>query len=103
MFAIILPVAVSPALVVLLIGDYRARKLGTMSPASSSFARRNGGTSPNADRTIWQTVRFYWTRLNGFGLLLMGFGFALLLSPITLNTTAKGGYTNRKCHQPALC
>jgi hypothetical protein len=26
----------------------------------------------------------------------MGFAFVLLLAPMTLNTTAKGGYTNRE-------
>lgn len=95
MFAIILPVAVSPALIVLLIGDRRARQLGATSLAAATHSVRNGGPEASANQTVWQTVLFYWTRLNGFGLLLMGFGFTLLLTPITLSTTAKGGYTNR--------
>lgn len=49
---------------------------------------------------MWQSCRFYWTRLNAFGSLLMGFAFALLLTPITLSTTAENGYKNREraCH-----
>ncbi|KAL7419034.1 hypothetical protein Q5752_005870 [Cryptotrichosporon argae] len=97
MFCIILPVAVSPALAVLLVGDYRAKKLGAVSLASSSKSRRQQmgqATDDDGDLTLWQSIRFYWTRLNCFGLLLMGFAFALLLTPITLSTTASGGYKN---------
>ncbi|TYJ57394.1 hypothetical protein B9479_001934 [Cryptococcus floricola] len=96
MFCILLPVCISPAIIVLLIGDHRAKKLGTISLAASSVAQRKflAGQGETKRRSLWQNVRFYWTRLNVFGLLLMGFGFALLLTPMTLNTTAKGGYGN---------
>ncbi|WVQ72881.1 hypothetical protein IAR50_002442 [Cryptococcus sp. DSM 104548] len=96
MFCILLPVCISPALIVLLIGDHRAKKLGTLSLAASSVAQRKflAGQDEIKKRSMWQNIRFYWTRLNGFGLLLMGFGFALLLTPMTLYTTAAGGYKN---------
>ncbi|WVQ81948.1 hypothetical protein IAT38_004075 [Cryptococcus sp. DSM 104549] len=95
MFAILLPVCVSPALIVLLIGDARAKKLGHVSLAASSLARRQEILGEAAvQRTTYGKIRFYWMRLNVFGLLLMGFGFALILAPLTLNTTAKNGYKN---------
>lgn len=37
---------------------------------------------------------YYWSQIDAFGLLLIGFSFVCLLSPATLSTTAKGGYTN---------
>ncbi|WRT67511.1 uncharacterized protein IL334_004483 [Kwoniella shivajii] len=97
MFCILLPVCVSPALAVLLIGDRRAKQLGALSLASSSYVRRrelSRDPGESSNRTLYQSVRFYWTRLNAFGLLLMGFGFALILTPITLSSTATGGYKN---------
>ena len=99
MFVILLPLAISPALIVLLVGDRRAKRLGALSLASSSYARRQYLASQNAERdnrTFLQSCLHYWSRLNGFGFLLMGFAFVLLLAPMTLNTTAKGGYTNRE-------
>jgi len=99
MFCILLPLAISPALVVLLIGDRRAKKLGALSLASSSYARRQylaSQSGPQEQRTALQSCLYYWSRLNGFGFLLMGFAFVLLLAPMTLNTTATGGYTNRE-------
>lgn len=98
MFCILLPVAMAPALAVLLIGDRRAKQLGVLSLAASSRARRMqlGEETDTVNRTKWQSFRHYWTRLNAFGLLLMGFAFALILTPITLSTTATGGYKNRK-------
>lgn len=97
MFCILVPVAISPALIVLFIGDYRAKKLGALSLASSSYARRQilaGRAYEKSQRTYLQSFLHYWRRMNGTGLLLMGFGFALILTPITLSTSAKGGYTN---------
>jgi hypothetical protein len=98
MFCILLPLAISPALIVLLVGDRRAKRLGALSLASSSYARRQYLASQSTERenrTMVQSCLHYWSRLNGFGFLLMGFAFVLLLAPMTLNTTAKGGYTNR--------
>jgi hypothetical protein len=99
MFCILLPVCVAPALVVLHIGDHRAKKMGAVSVAASSATKREElGLESSAlpvRRTMYQSFRFYWTRLNAFGSLLMGFAFALLLAPITLNTTAENGYKNR--------
>lgn len=94
-----LPVCISPALIVLLVGDHRAKKLGALSLASSSYARRQvlaGLAVEKPQRTLLQSVLYYWSRLNAFGFLLMGFAFVLLLAPMTLSATAVGGYQNRK-------
>lgn len=37
---------------------------------------------------------YYWSQIDAFGLLLIGFSFVCLLAPATLSSTAKGGYTN---------
>jgi hypothetical protein len=107
MFSILLPVCVAPALAVLLIGDRRAKKLGALSIAASSQVKRKNaktGQEELTQRTRWENFRYYWSRLNVTGLLLMGFGFALLLTPMTLNSTAKGGYSNRELpHDAELC
>jgi hypothetical protein len=105
MFCILLPLAISPALIVLLVGDRRAKRLGALSLASSSYARRQflaNQTAERENRTLLQSCLHYWSRLNGFGFLLMGFAFVLLLAPMTLNATAKGGYTNRESRYYAV-
>jgi hypothetical protein len=97
MFAILLPVCVSPALIVLLIGDHRARKVGAFSLAASSYSQRVAkGAEVVPQRTLMEKFKYYWSRMNIFGFLLMGFGFACLLAPLTLNTTATNGYKNRE-------
>lgn len=94
MFCILLPVCMSPALVVLFIGDHRAKKLGVEAKLRQQIDKNQVEEPQN--RTLWESTRYYFMRLNVVGLLLMGFGFALLLTPITLSTTAKGGYKNRE-------
>jgi hypothetical protein len=102
MFCILLPLAILPALIILPIGNHCAKKLGALSLASSSYARQQFLANKNAEqaqRTPLQSRMYYWTQLNVFGFLLMGFAVVLLLTPMTLNTTAKGGYTS---HEPGL-
>ncbi|KAK1925985.1 hypothetical protein DB88DRAFT_480303 [Papiliotrema laurentii] len=96
MFCILVPVCISPAVIVLLIGDRRAQKLGVVSLATSSLRQRQvlGEEAVGPTRTRWETIRYYWTRLNVLGLLLMGFAFGLLLAPVTLSSTAKNGWKN---------
>jgi len=99
MFAILMPVCTAPAIIVLFIGDRRARQMGVLSLATAIPSEREkiAGTNP-AERTLVQSVRYYFSRFNILGFLLMGFGFALLLAPITLSATATGGYKNRESH-----
>lgn len=95
MFCILVPVCISPAIIVLFIGDYRAKKLGALSLAAPSYHRRQvlAGLEPTRP-PIHQVFLHNWSRLNGFGLLLLGFAFGLILVPFTLRYSAKGGYSN---------
>jgi MFS family permease len=98
MFAILVPACIAPVLFVLFWGDRRAARVGAVSLASSSQARKaaleglDGPVKKHWKRTVYE----YAAQIDGFGLLLMGFAFALLLAPFTLSNTAVGGYTNRE-------
>ena len=95
MFAIIEPVVILPALTILFWADRKSMRLGALSLASSSYARRmqlQGGQAPK--RPPLQAMKRWLRQIDAFGILLMGFSFALLLSPATLKATAKGGYAN---------
>ena len=97
MFAIMLPVSALPCLAVLFIGDRRARQLGVQSLAKATKSERQAIIGAEAhQRTLVESVRFYLSRFNILGFLLMGFSFGLLLTPITLSTTAENGYKNRE-------
>jgi hypothetical protein len=39
---------------------------------------------------------FYWRRIDGFGLILLGFAFSLILLPFSLAAGADHGYKNRE-------
>ncbi|KAK6903936.1 hypothetical protein I203_107447 [Kwoniella mangroviensis CBS 8507] len=95
MFCIIVPVTIAPSIAVLFWGDYRAKKVGALSLASSSYARKRllSGTT-QARKTPTQLLIHYARQMDAFDLLLLTFAFGCILSPFTLNTTAKGGYTN---------
>ncbi|WVQ79992.1 hypothetical protein IAT38_002093 [Cryptococcus sp. DSM 104549] len=95
MFCIIIPVTIAPALIILFWADSRAKKLGALSLASSTYAREKILAGQTVERRPWyQTVLHYARRLDVMGLLLLGFAFAMLLSPFTLSSTAQGGYKN---------
>jgi hypothetical protein len=72
--------------------------MGAVSLASSSQARRRAleGIDEKRKATWIQRVLDYGGQIDAFGLLQLGFAFALLLSPFTLSATAIGGYKNRK-------
>lgn len=97
MFIIMVPVCISPAIGVMFWGDRRAKRLGALSIASSSYARRQVLAGINGPQRSWtQNVLHYCVQMDAFGLLLLGFSFACLLAPATLSSTAVGGYTNRE-------
>ena len=95
MFCILVPVCIAPALVVLFAGDIRANRLGALSLAAPSYYRKQvlAGMDP-VKPPVTKMIMRYWTRLNGFGLLLLGFAFGCILTPFTLSRSAKGGYNN---------
>ncbi|KAL1405311.1 hypothetical protein Q8F55_008938 [Vanrija albida] len=95
MFCIMIPVCLMPSLFVLFWGDRRAKKLGALSLASSTHARRQliEAREP-VHRTLVQNIIHHLNLIDAIGLLVLGFAFACLLAPATLSTSAKGGYSN---------
>lgn len=111
MFAIIMPVVLGPAIVVLIRLDRRAKKDGTVNMASSASDRRalreqassEGLGEPDrivvaptaaAGETRVEACRRNLEEIDAFGLVLLGFGWALLLLPFSLKTYAHDGWKN---------
>lgn len=114
MFAIIMPVAVGPAIIGLVYLDRKARKLGIFDQTAADHVHRrahDGGeahvdtkeepTSVAAaaagtveDKTWQQKLVRGLIEIDAFGLLLLGFGWSLLLLPFSLKTYAHGGWQN---------
>ena len=87
MFAILVPVSLAPLIITLLWAERKARKMNivttkTDAPQLSFFAR-----------TILVAEQ-----LDILGLLLIGTSVALILLPLTLSNSAKGGWKNGACH-----
>ncbi|KAH9910288.1 uncharacterized protein BXZ73DRAFT_109206 [Epithele typhae] len=90
MFAILVPVTLSPgALTLLFWSERRAKNLGALSLTSKNKAVNNG-----ARLSIPRKVIASWNAMDALGLLLIGFSCAMLLIPLTLSTTAKNGFRN---------
>lgn len=112
MFAIIMPVALGPAVAALIWLDRMAKKKGIANIASSNAARRtvnnsadqedqekaiNTVTTPMAGNTKQQwthSLRMHLEEIDAFGLILLGFGWSLLLLPFSLKTYAEHGWRN---------
>ncbi|TRM59391.1 major facilitator superfamily domain-containing protein [Schizophyllum amplum] len=111
MFAIIMPVCLGPAIAVLIYLDRRAQKLGVVNIASSNLQRRlareeaqekgeegprglDTYAAPQIKETWFQLLKRSCIEIDAFGLLLLGFGWSLLLLPFSLKTYAKGGWNN---------
>ncbi len=87
MFAILVPVSLAPLIITLLWAERKARKMNIVStttdaPKLSFFAR-----------TILVAEQ-----LDVLGLLLIGTSVALILLPLTLTNSAKGGWKNGACY-----
>ncbi|KAF8914570.1 major facilitator superfamily domain-containing protein [Mucidula mucida] len=69
MFAILIPVSVTPAIWVLFWGDRRAKKLGALSLASSSYDRRkqSSGEQDEEKPSLLSLVVHYWKAIDAFG------------------------------------
>ncbi|WVQ81108.1 hypothetical protein IAT38_003230 [Cryptococcus sp. DSM 104549] len=95
MFIIMVPVCIMPVILVLFWAGWRAKKLGALSLASSSYARRHAlGQTDEPKRTFTQNVVRYWRLMDAFGLLLLAFSWALVLIPFTIYKTADKGWKN---------
>lgn len=111
MFAIIMPTALGPAIVTLIYLDRKARQQGIVNMASSNAARRAAGEAAEKEGTekphgdivapavkpdaSWmQRLLKNWYEIDAFGLILLGFGWSLLLLPFSLKTYADHGWRN---------
>ncbi|KAM5345835.1 hypothetical protein ACJ41O_011696 [Fusarium nematophilum] len=112
MFAIIMPVALAPAVATLIWLDRKAKRDGVVNIASSNAARRaarelaeqRGYEGPHGaivapaaepNRTWVQALKQNLDEIDAFGLILLGFGWSLLLLPFSLKTYADHGWKNR--------
>ncbi|OAQ62796.1 siderophore iron transporter [Pochonia chlamydosporia 170] len=112
MFAIIMPVAITPAIATLIYLDRKAKKSGTVSLASGGEAQHaekqvsdqighdgvptiNSMTVTSSRGSWLQKFKRGMIEIDSFGLLLLGFGWALLLLPFSLKTYAQHGWKNQ--------
>ena len=111
MFAIIMPAALLPAIITLVVLDRRARQEGLVNMASGNAARRAAREQaeregieaprgviavPAADKaSSWKESLIQgFHEIDAVGLVLLGFGWSLLLLPFSLSTYADGGWNN---------
>ncbi|KAK1498909.1 hypothetical protein CCUS01_02529 [Colletotrichum cuscutae] len=112
MFAIIMPAALGPAIATLLYLDRKAKKDGIVNLASSNAARRAARemadekgydgprgaiVAPAADPagTWMEGLKRNLVEIDALGLILLGFGWSLLLLPFSLKTYAEHGWRNQ--------
>ena len=84
MFAILIPVSLAPLIITLFWAERKAKKLG-LAPTITEFT----------GQTFAQRVWRFTEQLDVIGLLFLGTAVALILLPLTLSQTAKGGWHNR--------
>lgn len=130
MYAIITPVIMGPALLVLIWYEHKAKKAGLLArpavaasgePTASSAATtvtKHGSEDGDVDAeegkeamhdlnkteqepeleephlSFVEKLIKIWFEMDVFGLLLLGFGWALLLLPFSLSVNANDGYKN---------
>jgi MFS family permease len=81
-WAIVLPVAFLPLALALILNQRKAARLNMLPPM------------PWKNRTPISVLRSIWFELDIMGLLLLSAAIALILIPLTLAATAKGGWDN---------
>lgn len=96
MFAILVPVSLSPLIITLLWAEYRTKKLGlikAIEPLSDDHQDVLGG----ADDTLLRRLRRTAVQLDVVGLILLGTAISLILLPLTLSQTVNGQWKNGNC------
>ena len=97
MFAILVPAALSPLIVTLAWAEHKARTLGLLPPpphkptVELEVGFFQASVVPRAGRA-WKFAQ----QLDAVGLLLVGTSVALILLPLTLARSARGGWENRE-------
>ncbi|WRT69177.1 uncharacterized protein IL334_006161 [Kwoniella shivajii] len=95
MFVIMIPVLMAPAIGVLFWADSKAKRLGALSLAASSYTRRYTlGQEDGPKKSFTQSFVHWCVIIDVVGLLLMAFAWAMLLLPFTLYASAKNHWKN---------
>ncbi|CAE7200818.1 unnamed protein product [Rhizoctonia solani] len=97
MFAIIVPAIMAPAIVTLFAADRRAKKHGELAFGASLSERRRiekADEEVAPRQPLWVQFKDVAIKMDLFGLVLIGFIFGLILFPISLAKTVRGGWSN---------
>lgn len=92
---IMVPVVMSPALIVLFYADLKAKRLNVLEGPTS--ATSSGPAATIESRSPLQIFIKICSAIDAFGLILLGFSWTLILLPFTLSASASNGYKNREC------
>lgn len=88
-----MPALLGPAIALLFYMQQKAKKLGVVSLAGSGLERK-GKTDLIKGKTLYEILKNAAIEIDAVGLILVGFGFALVLLPFSLANNAKGGWSN---------
>lgn len=102
MFAIIMPVLLTPAIATLYVMQYRGEKVGMVTMAASKRVRV--GDASEAELHGKGTRMSYWIHLlrgglidiDIIGLIILGMAFSLILLPFSIAKSAAGGWGNAR-------
>ena len=95
MFSIIVPALLLPAIFTLYTMQRRGEKAGMVTMADSKDVRTGRSEATPKNLTYWAKLAYRGLiDVDIVGLILLGFAFSLILLPITLAKSAKGGWNN---------
>ncbi|KAF4950457.1 hypothetical protein FSARC_13194 [Fusarium sarcochroum] len=95
MFTILIPVLLAPAILTLYTMQRRGEKAGMVTMADSKDVRKGVSEATPKNLTYWAKLAYRGLiDIDIIGLILLGFAFSLILLPITLAKSAKGGWHN---------
>ncbi|CAI6059166.1 unnamed protein product [Clonostachys chloroleuca] len=95
MFAILVPALLIPAISTLYVMQRRGEKAGMVTMADSRDVRVGASESTPKNFVYWAKLGYRaLIDIDILGLILLGFAFSLILLPITLAKSAKGGWDN---------
>lgn len=92
MFAILMPVVLTPAILVMMYMERKAQQTGNVTIALSKFDKSNQEVS---SYNRWGYLLYRGLiEIDALGLVVLGFGWSLLLLPFSLYIYADGGWRN---------
>ena len=101
MFAILVPASLSPLIITLFWAERKARKLGLVNQISQAPSSPHNEKPKETQKTLVQRVWKFVDALDLVGLVILGAAVALILLPLTLTQTAKGGWHNGALLHPS--